>query len=132
MCLRLLFSLRCFFQANLQRVHRGADPRPISTGELPARAHPGAWDPGLPDSLQPHHTRVWRPRNLRCHDLPAELPERGAQAGGQNVPELRERAAGLLGRQQICREDGQAPEVSVPRTGGGRGLRLHISHVPIF
>lgn len=79
----------CFYtsypQANLQGVHRPTDSGSLTSRKLTAGAYFGAWDPRLPDPLQPYHSRVWIAGHLCSHDLSAELPERGSQTSGQDV-----------------------------------------------
>ena len=111
--------LICFFllQANLQGVHRPAHSGPLTAGKLSASPHHGARDPRLPDPLQPHHPRLRLSGHLRRHDLASELPERGAQTSGQDVPELWQRHPGILRQwEQVFRQNGQAQEMRAQRT----------------
>lgn len=101
-----------FLQANLQRVHWPAHSGPFTTGKLSTGPHHGARNPRLPDPLQPHHSRLRLSGHLRRHDLTSELPERGAQTGGQDVPELWQRHSGILRQwEQIFWKNGQAQEM---------------------
>ena len=111
-------SVFCFshLQANLQGVHWPAHSGSIASGKLSAGSHHGAGNPRLPDPLQPHHSRLRLSGHLRRHDLTAELPERGAQTSGQDVPELRQRHPGILRQwKQIYRQNGQAQEMRAQR-----------------
>lgn len=99
-------------QANLQRIYWPAHTGPVTVRKLKAGAHLGAWNPGLPDSFQPHHSWIWFSSHMRCNDLPPELPKWGAQTSGQDVLEFWQWNPGILGeREQVHWQDGQAQEM---------------------